>query len=428
MQIKREQVDPTKVKLTITADQKAIDEVKRLVLSKLGKNVKVPGFRPGKTPDNIIEKNIDQSVLQTEFLDQAVNQFYVHAIEQESLRPAAQPEIAISKFVPFSTLEFTAELEAVGDIQLPDYKMIKHPAPKVEVTADEVKEVLGRLSQRAAEKSEVTRAAKKTDEVTIDFSGVDTKTKEIIEGTDGKDYPLVIGSNSFIPGFEEELVGLKTGDDKTFTITFPKDYGAASLQKRKVDFKVKVSKIQELKEPKLDDAFAKTVGPFESLAQLKADVKKQLEGEKRQEAERKYDNELLEKIAAKTDVAVPKALVEEEIDRIEEEEKRNIVYRGQTWQEHLDEEKVTAEEHREKQRDAAELRVKAGLILGEISQAEQIKVNDDELDQQIQLLRAQYPDPTMQAELDKPDNRRDILSRMMTQKTLTKLREYATAK
>jgi trigger factor len=239
-------------------------------------------------------------------------------------------------------------------------------------------------------------------------------------------YPLVLGSGNFIPGFEDELIGLKTGDEKSFDIVFPKDYNVADLQKRKVTFTVKVKKVQELAEPKLDDKFAKNVGPFQTLTELKADVKKQLKAEKEQEAARAFDNELLEKIAAKSEVAIPPSLVEEEIDRLEEEEKRNLVYRGQTWQEHLKAEGLTAEEHREKQRQGAELRVKGGLILGEISQAEQITVTPEELEVRIQLLKGQYPDPQMQAELDKDENRRDILSRLLTEKTLDKLRSYAT--
>jgi trigger factor len=176
---------------------------------------------------------------------------------------------------------------------------------------------------------------------------------------------------------------------------------------------------------KLDDAFAASIGPFKTLAELKADIKKQLKAEKQQEADRAYDNDLLQKIAEKSTVAIPKALVDEEIARIEEEEKRNIVYRGQTWQEHLDAEKLTAEEHSEKQRPTAELRVKAGLVLGQIAEAEKITVSPEDLEVRVQLLKGQYPDEAMQAELDKPENRRDVLSRLLTEKTLEKLRSYA---
>ncbi len=425
MQIARTQPSPNTTKLTVKADKAELDVAKEAVLTRLSATVKVPGFRPGKAPANMVEKQIDQNAFQAEFLDEVINQLYVKAVEQEKLRPVAQPKIEVAKFVPFSTLEFTAEVEAVGDIKLPNYKTIKLEAKKAEVTAADVTTVLTNLQQRGAVKEDVERAAKDGDEVVIDFTGTDAETKKPIEGTDGKEYPLTLGSKSFIPGFEEELVGLKPGSKKTFTVTFPKDYGAKTLQNRKVTFAVTVNKVSEIKAAKLDDAFAATVGPFKTLAELKADIKKQLKVEKQQEADRAFDNELLEKIAAKTTITIPKALVEEEIDRMEEEEKRNVVYRGQTWQEHLDEEGLSAEAHREKQREGAELRIKAGLILGAISDEEKVTVTPEEFEIRIQLLKGQYPDEAMQAELDKPENRRDIMSRMLTEKTLDKLRGYA---
>lgn len=428
MQITRTQPEPNKVKLTVQADKSELDTAKEAVLTRLSATIKVPGFRPGKAPANMVEKHIDQNAFQAEFLDEIINLLYVKAVEQEKLRPVAQPQIAVSKFVPFNTLEFTAEVEAVGEIKLPNYKTIKLAAKKAEVTAKDVNTVLTNLQQRGATKEEVQRAAKSGDEVVIDFKGTDAGTKKPIEGADGADYPLALGSNSFIPGFEDKLIGVKPGGQKTFTITFPADYSAKDLQNRKVMFAVTVKNVQELKKASLDDAFAATVGPFKTLAELKTDIKKQLKAEKQQEADRSFDNELLEKIAAKTTIAIPKALVEEEIDRMEEDEKRNVVYRGQTWQEHLAEEGLDAEAHREKQREGAELRIKAGLILGAISEKEGITVTPEEFEIRIQLLKGQYPDEAMQTELDKPENRRDIMSRMLTEKTLDKLRGYATAK
>lgn len=425
MQINREQINPTKVKISVTADQSELDVVKQHVLRDLSKNIKVPGFRAGKAPANLIEKQLDPSQLQSEYIDHAVNDLYGDVISQTGLKPVAQPQISVTKFVPYTTLEFTVEVEAIGEIKLADYINIKLESKPVTVSAAEVTKVLDNLRERAAVKKDVERAVKKGDEVVFDFKGVDAKTKEPIEGTDAEDYPLVIGSGNFIPGFEEELVGLKPNETKTFDIVFPKEYGVADLQNRKVNFTVTIKKVQELTQPKADDAFAKSVGIFKTIAELKADIKKQLTAEKQQEANRAFDNELLEKLANKSQVEVPESLIEEEIDRMEEEEKRNLVYRGQTWQEHLDAENITAEAHREKQREGATLRVKGGLVLGEVAQAEGISVTPDELELRISLLRGQYTDPAMQAELDKPENRRDIMSRLMTEKTLDKLRSYA---
>jgi trigger factor len=425
MQVKTEQLEPTKLKLTITADRQLLDDTKRRVLERLSRDVKVPGFRPGSAPANLVEKQIDPTALQSEFLDEVVNALYVSAVEQENLRPVGAPQIVLTKFVPFNTLEFTAEVEAVGEVKLPDYKKIKLAAKPVSVSAKDVDAVVEDLRGRGAEKKEVKRAAKDGDEAVIDFAGTDAKTKEPIPGADGQDYPLIIGSKAFIPGFEEELISLKPGDSKDFVITFPKDYSTKELQNRKVSFHAEVKRVSEVVKPKADDAFAAGVGPFKTLEELKTEIKRQLKTEREHEARQAYDNELLEKIADKTQVVIPPALVEEEIDRVEAEEKRNLVYRGQTWQEHLAEEGLTAEEHREQKRESAEARVKAGLVLGEISNREKVTLSPEELEMRVQLLKGRYNDAAMQAELDKPENRRDLYSRMMTEKTLDKLRTYS---
>ena len=425
MQVSKETVNPTTFKLSIIADQDLLDSVKRHVLKDLAKQVKLQGFRAGKAPMELVEKSVDQNVLQTEFLEHAVNELYSRAVDQEKLRPVTQPRINITKFVPFTTLEITAEVEAVGEVKLPDYTKVKATRPTVVVTDKDVDDVINNLKLRAATKEEVKRASQDGDEVWIDFAGVDAKTNEPVAGADGKDYPLLLGSDTFIPGFEDNLVGLKAGEQKEFTITFPKDYGVKPLQNRKVVFSVTVNRVQKVVEPKIDDAFAATVGPFKTVKELREDIKSQLEQERRAETERQYENQLLEKIAEKTEVVIPKALVDEEITRIEDQEKQNTAYRGQTWQEHLDQEGLNAEEHFEKNRPGAELRVKAGLVLGEIAEKEGIRVTPEELEMRLQLLKGQYQDAAMQAELEKPENVRDIANRLLTEKTLDRIKSFS---
>jgi trigger factor len=301
--------------------------------------------------------------------------------------------------VPFSELEITAEVDYIGEVKLADYKKIKVPSTAVSVTAKDIEQVLDNLAGRSAEKKTVDRAIKSNDEAVIDFAGYEIGSEEVIPGTDGKDYPLVIGSNSFIPGFEEELIGLKTKESKSFDITFPKNYSAKTMQDRKVTFKVSIKEVKELVVPKIDDKFATTVGPFKTLSELKADIKKQLTAEKKQENQQIQENKILEAIAEKAKFAIPDSLINEEIERMEAEEKRNIIYRGQTWQEHLSEEGLSEEEHREKQRPTANIRVKTGIILGEIAEAEKIKVTEADFEKRMQDLRQQYPDQAMQAEL-----------------------------
>jgi trigger factor len=426
MQITKEQLSPTNVKLTISAEAAEMAAVKHSTLQQLARTVKVQGFRAGKAPLSVVEKNVDQQALQSDFLDAMVNQLYVEAISEQKLRPVNRPDISITKFVPFTTLEVIAEVEVIGKIKLPDYKNIKLAMPGVKVDAKDVEDILQNLATRAADKKDADRAAKDGDEVTIDFKGVDAKSKEAIAGADGTDYPLVLGSNSFIPGFEDELIGLKPGAEKTFDIVFPKDYGTQALQNKKVTFTVNLKSVKELVKPKIDDAFAPTVGPFKTLAELKADIKKQLIADRQQQTQRDYESELLGQIAEKTKADIPPILIEEEIDRAEADEKQNLLYRGQTWEEHLKEEGVDEKGHREKQRPAAIARVTAGLVLGEVAELEKISVSKEEVDVRMQLLRGQYQDQAMQAELSKPEARRDITSRMLTEKTIAKLTEYAT--
>lgn len=426
MQVSAKYENDTKVTLTISSDEKELQTIKTRVLEALAKQQgSVPGFRKGKAPAAMVEKQLDPAMLQSEFLQEAINDLFMQASVKEQLRQASQPQVDVKKFVPYTTLEFTAEVEVIGKVTLPDYKKIKVAQKEVSVTDEDIDGVIASLQTRDAEKKEVKRAAKDTDEVVIDFTGVDAETKEAIPGADGKEYPLTLGSNTFIPGFEPELIGLKAGDTKTFDIVFPKDYGTESLQNKKVTFTITVHKVSEVVLPKVDDAFAAKIGPFKTVKELKDDIKKHLQTDKERAAQQDYDNELVKKIAEKMTVALPKSVVDDQIMRMEQEERQNLMYRGQTWQEHLEAEGITEEAHREKNREEAELRVKAGLALSEVAEKEKLDVTPEELEVQIQILKGQYQsDEKMQAELDKPENRRDIASRILTQKTVDKLRSY----
>ena len=423
MRVTREDKSPTNIILKVEADAADLEPIHRHVLSHF-KNVKVPGFRAGKAPSQLVEQSISQQQLLDEFMEHALNELYRRAVDMENLRPIATDNVQLKKFVPYTQLEFEAETEVIGPIKLPNYKTIKVSKKSPEVTAKDVNDVIKSLQQRLAERTEVERPAKDGDELTIDFSGIG-EDKKPVPGADGKDYPLVLGSKAFIPGFEEHLVGAKPGETKDFDVTFPKDYGVAALQSKKVTFKVQIKKIAELKEPKADDAMASKAGPFKTLAELKTDVKKQLRTEKESQAKIDQQNTLMAKIAEKTEAEIPQRLVQDEIGRMEEQEKQNLVYRGQTWEEHLQAEGISEEEHRERNYPEALQRVKIGLILSEIADKEGLRISPEELELRMQLLRGQYQDPQMQAELNKPENIRDVEARLLTEKTLDKLGSYA---
>lgn len=421
MHITKKQLTPTNVQLTISADAAELEPAKQAVLKELSKEVKLAGFRQGHAPAHMVEKVVDQQLLTNKVIDQVVNDLYLGAVQQEKLRPVAQPEVSLTKFVPFTTLEMTATLDVVGDVKLPDYKKFKVVKKSEPVTDKEVETVVDDLLAREAVKKDVKRAAADGDEVTIDFAGVDAKSKEAIDGAKGEDYPLVLGSNTFIPGFEPELLGLKAGEDKTFTVTFPKDYGAKQLQNKKVEFNVTVKAVKQRVLPKLDEAFVAKLGPFKTVAELRNDIRTQVAAEKERQAQQQFESDLLEQLGEKTTVAIPDVMVEQEIDRMDEDEKRNLMYRGQTWEEHLKAEGKTEEEHRAGHRDQALLRIKTGVALGEVAEKEGIRVSQEEFDARIAELKKQYTDAQMLAELDKPENQQDILSRMLTEKTIAVL-------
>ena len=424
MQVNRTNKSPTNVSLLISADETDLAPIKNHVLGHFASKVKVPGFREGTAPAALVEKHVDQRALSDEFVEHALNQLYSRAIDQEKLRPAGKPQVKLKKFVPFTDLEFEAKMEIIGPIKLPDYKRIKLAKKPVEITAADINGVIKSLQQRFAKRKQVERPAKGGDEVVIDFSGKGSDGQPVA-GAEGKDYPLLFGGGNFIPGFEKNLIDAKIGDKKQFTITFPKDYGVVALQNKPVTFRVGIKKVSEVIEPKVDDAFAAKAGPVKTVSELKADIKKQLQTEKQNMADRQYENELVKKIVDESEVDVPSGLVDEQTAQAEENEKRDLLARGQTWQEHLAAEGINEEQHRERQRPDAQFRVKASLVLSEVAEKENIFVTPEELEVRIQILKGQYQDPQMQAELDKPENQRGIAAQLMTEKPVARLVEYS---
>lgn len=426
MQVQRNDISETEVELIISADTSSLEPIKNHVLSAhFAESANIPGFRSGKAPANLIEKHVDQAALQNQFLEEAVNDLFAKAIEQEVIRTVDQPAIQIRKFVPFTLLEFEAKAPILGKLTLPDYKKIKLPKPSPKlITAKDINGVIDSLKKQISDKKDVNRASKDGDQVYIDFKGVDDKGKPV-SGADGKDYPLVLGSNTFIPGFEPSLIGLKAGESKTFTVTFPKDYQLKALASKKVTFSVDIIKVQEVVEAKVDDAFAAKVGPFKSLAELKTDIKKQLTLEQQNKTDRDYESALLKAISDKSQVAIPEVLINSEIEKKLTDLRKNLAYRGQTLDEFLELEGKTEEAYinSDLKPEAIE-RLKGSIVLSEISEIEKMDLTNEEIDDRLQQLKNQYTDPESQAELSKPEARRDIAGRLLAEKTIQKLVTY----
>ena len=421
MKILNHKDEESKSTLTIVADQEELDLAKNKILENFQKSAKIQGFRPGKAPLNMVEKNIDPNQLQDNVLRDIVELLYGKSLEQLNIKPVSNPDINIVKFVPFSTLEFTVEVEKLGKVTLPDIKDMKVDKPKIEVSSKEIEEALQDLRLRAADFSETKKIAKLTDRVTINFDGIDPKTKKSIEGTNGTDYPLILGSRSFIPGFEEELVGLKTGDKKSFNIVFPADYSVDSFKNRKVIFNIDVTKVEESNVPELDDKLALNFGPFKNLDELRSAIKIEMEKELTINNQRKLEDEILNFLGDKTKISLSDKLVDEELSLVESKAKQEALSQGLTWEEYLKALKMDQKSFIKQAKDTAEKRVRSGIAIGEIAQRDNIIISNEEFKQSILHLEEQYKDDAMKEEIRKPENQRDLMIRLLTDKVLKHL-------
>ena len=421
MKISNHKDEESKSTLTIVADQEELDLAKNKILENFQKSAKIQGFRPGKAPLNMVEKNIDPNQLQDNVLRDIVELLYGKSLEQLNIKPVSNPDINIVKFVPFSTLEFTVEVEKLGKVTLPDIKDMKVDKPKIEVSSKEIEEALQDLRLRAADFSETEKIAKLNDRVTINFDGIDPKTKKSIEGTNGTDYPLILGSRSFIPGFEEELVGLKTGDKKSFNIVFPEDYSVDSFKNRKVIFNIDVTKVEESNVPELDDKLALNFGPFKNLDELRGAIKIEMEKELTINNQRKIEDEILNFLGDKTKISLSEKLVDEELSLVESKAKQEALSQGLTWEEYLKALKMDQKSFIKQAKDTAEKRVRSGIAIGEIAQRDNIIISNEEFKQSILHLEEQYKDDAMKEEIRKPENQRDLMIRLLTDKVLKHL-------
>ena len=417
-----ENVSDTKVKLTISLEPTELEAAEQVATTKLAKKVKVPGFRAGKAPAHVAAKHVDPVALSQQTLEDALSKAVAEAFLGEGLQALERPEVDIKAYVPGQSLEFTAEAEVLPSIKLGDYKKLSVTTPKITVAAKEVDEVLERLRESQAEKKEVKRAAKDGDEVVIDFVG--KKDDVPFNGGTAEDYPLRLGSNSFIPGFEEGIVGKKPGETFDISLTFPKDYHSADLKGAKVVFTVTLKSVSEVVLPELDDTFAEASGPFKTLAELKKDIKQELTSRKESEAKDKQKDEVVEKLIAASTVPVPEILLNDQIRSVEQDITQNLMYQGRTVDQYV---KDQGFESREAWVDKdvapiAKKRVQAGLVLAELSKAEKVTAATEDVDKQIAQLKDQYKsNPQMVAQLDAPETRQDIASRILTDKTVEHL-------
>ena len=419
----------TQATLTVTLDAADLNTIKKSTIARLSKKIKVAGFRPGRVPAAVAQKHLDQNQLNMEIAEDAVNSFMVDVLKKEDVRPLDRPQVDITTYVPEQELKFTAKVEMLPAITLGDYRKLKASKSAADVTDADVGEVLERMRQGMAEKKPVTRAAQTGDEVIIDFNGTDRDGKDV-PGATGKDYPLLLGSSSFIPGFEDGLASKKAGEHVELPLTFPKDYHHKPLAGANVTFQVDVKEVKAVTLPTLDDAFAAITGPFKTIGELKSDIKRELTDQKEREALEQLRDQLVEQLIKGSTIPTPDVLVNDQMSSLERDFVQNLLYRGMTLPQYLEQQGVSEDEWRTKElREQAIRRVQVGLALAELSKIEKIDVSTEELNERLRDMLSRYgSDAKFREQLDTPEARRDLANRVITEKTVDRLVELNTKK
>ncbi|MGK2285762.1 trigger factor [Pedomonas sp. V897] len=350
-------------------------------IGNVAKTIRMPGFRPGKVPASLVRK-VHGAALTGQVLEEAVQEGTQKVLEENKLRPAMQPQIEVTKYEPDSDLEFTMNLEILPDVAVPDLSGLKLEKWVIPVEDKEVDEAVERLAsqQKAFEDAPEGHAAQNGDAVIIDFVG--KLDGEPFEGGKGEDTQLELGSGMFIPGFEEQLVGVKAGEQKTITVTFPEQYPAANLAGKETTFDITVKKVQTAKPVEINDEMAKNFG-LESLDSLKEILKSQIEREHNSLTRTYLKRKLLDALAASHDFPVPEGMVDAEFQQIWAQLEREA---GDD-----EEEKAKLEAEKEEYRNIAVRRVRLGLLLSEIGQANNIQITQAEMNRLIAQEAQRYP-------------------------------------
>jgi trigger factor len=377
-----ETLNPTRAKLTIEVEFEELKPSLDAAYQRIAKQVNIPGFRKGKVPPPVIDRQVGRGAVLDEAINDALPKLYVQALEENDLQPLAQPEIDITKFEDNSTLEFTAEVDVRPTIEVPAYDDLAVEVADITVSDEDVDEQILNLRERFASLNDVDRAAQDGDVVTIDL--VASKDGETVDGGEVSGYSYKVGSGEIIEGVDEALIGLSSGEEKTFQSTLLGGDAAGE----DVDVLVRLVAVKEQEVPDFDDEFAQTASEFDTAEELREDVATRLERGKRLEQAGAARDAVLERLLDSADIPLPDASVDAEIAGRRQEIEQQLVYAGLTMEQYLDNEKQTTDEFdadlEKRVRDA----MAAQFLLDEVAKKEQLGVDQAELSQHL-MRRAQ---------------------------------------
>ena len=421
MKTKLKKLDGSRVELTATLDADDLKKAGDLAVEELAKEVRVEGFRKGKVPMEVAKRFIPENDLDAKTMDLSVRMTVVAAFEQEKQMPLLRPEISITKFVPGEMLEYVATVEVVPEVTLGDWKNLGVKRETAKIEEKDIKGVLDNIAKSFSEKKAIKRAAKLGDEVIIDFVG--KKDGVAFPGGSADNYPLLLGSGNFIPGFEDGIVGHEPGDKFDLELTFPKDYGVDDLAGVKTVFSVLLKQVNEVTMPKIDDELAKKVGPFKDLKALKEDIKKNLALQTEERLDGKFKDDLIKALVKKSKIgAIPDILINDQMHGIRDNLERNAKTQGLSAEEYLKRGGETMESWEKQAKKVAEENVKASLCLQTLAVTEKVTVDDKLVEAKIAELKDVYrKSPDALKNLKDPAVKQDIKNRLIIEATVEKL-------
>jgi trigger factor len=391
MSVKWEKQEGNQGLLTIEVPASEVNNALDKAFNKIVKQINEPGFRKGKMPRPLFEKKYGVEALYQDALEIIIPDAYSNAIDEAGIEPVDYPEIAgTENFAKGQDFTFTATVTVKPEPKLGEYKGLEVTKLPTEVTDEEVEaQIQEQLARKAELEVKEEGAIEEGDTAVIDFEGF--QGEEAFEGGKGEDYPLEIGSGSFIPGFEEQLVGVKAGESKDVVITFPEEYHAAELAGKEATFKVTVKEVKTKVLPELNDEFAKEIDPeVESLEALRTKIKDQTVEQKKAESEGALRDELVEKAAANAEMEIPAGMINTELDRMVQEFGQRLQMQGMNLEMYFQFSGQTEEQLREQMKEDAENRVRVALTLEAIAKAENVEVTEEDIATELDAMAAQF--------------------------------------
>ncbi len=393
MSVKVEKTEnKNEVKLSFEIEAEKFEDAMKKVYAKTAKYFTIPGFRKGKAPMAIVERTYGSSIFYEDTFNELVPDIYDEAIKENKIEAVSRPQIDISQMEKGKDLKFTAIVQIKPEVKLGKYKGIELKKIEYTVSDKDVEHELGHMAEHNARLVTVDdRPVEKGDITIIDFVG--SIDGVAFEGGTATNQELEIGSNKFIPGFEDQVIGMKVNEEKDINVTFPEDYFSKDLAGKEATFKVTLHEIKKKELPKIDDDFAKDVSEFDTLADLKADIKSKMEKENEERAKYESEEAAIEAVCKDVEVDIPSGMIETEIDNMVKDIENKLSYQGLTLDQYLKLTNKTVENLRKEFDEQANKAVKSRLVLEAIIKAEDIKPDDKEVEEKVKEMAKNYGRP-----------------------------------